>query len=133
MAAHDAIVGKAKRANASFAGMGTTVTAVALVAGYWVIAHIGDSRANLLRDGHLSRITCDHSYVQHLINTGRIITPSEEEPPAAQRRDAACLATLTLTRARIFLGSPSPPRRPLAAVLRTVCAVCWKIPPSKRR
>ena len=56
--------------------MGTTVTAVALVAGYWVIAHIGDSRAYLLRDGRLSRITCDHSYVQHLINTGRI-TPSE--------------------------------------------------------
>lgn len=35
-----------------------------------------DSRAYLLRDGRLSRITCDHSYVQHLINTGRI-TPSE--------------------------------------------------------
>ncbi|PJM78484.1 protein phosphatase 2C domain-containing protein [Bifidobacterium scaligerum] len=75
MAAHDAIVGKAKRER-KLAGMGTTVVAVALVAGYWVIAHIGDSRAYLLRDGHLSRITCDHSYVQHLINTGRI-TPSE--------------------------------------------------------
>lgn len=75
MAAHDAIVGKAKRER-KLAGMGTTVTAVALVAGYWVIAHIGDSRAYLLRDGRLSRITYDHSYVQHLINTGRI-TPSE--------------------------------------------------------
>ncbi|OZG58927.1 phosphoprotein phosphatase [Bifidobacterium myosotis] len=75
MAAHDAIVGKAKRER-KLAGMGTTVTAVALVAGYWVIAHIGDSRAYLLRDGHLSRVTCDHSYVQHLIDTGRI-TPAE--------------------------------------------------------
>ncbi|MBT1169758.1 protein phosphatase 2C domain-containing protein [Bifidobacterium sp. SO4] len=75
MAAHDAIVGKAKRER-KLAGMGTTVTAVALVAGYWVIAHIGDSRAYLLRDGHLGRITCDHSYVQHLIDTGRI-TPAE--------------------------------------------------------
>ncbi|PJM77607.1 PP2C family protein-serine/threonine phosphatase [Bifidobacterium felsineum] len=75
MAAHDAIVGKAKRER-KLAGMGTTVTAVALVAGYWVIAHIGDSRAYLLRDGHLSRITNDHSYVQHLIDTGRI-TPAE--------------------------------------------------------
>ena len=74
-AAHDAIVGKAKRER-KLAGMGTTVTAVALVAGYWVVAHIGDSRAYLLRDGHLSRITCDHSYVQHLIDTGRI-TPAE--------------------------------------------------------
>lgn len=75
MAAHDAIVGKAKRER-KLAGMGTTVTAVALVAGYWVVAHIGDSRAYLLRDGHLSRIICDHSYVQHLIDTGRI-TPAE--------------------------------------------------------
>ena len=75
MAAHDAIVGKAKRER-KLDGMGTTVTAVALVAGYWVVAHIGDSRAYLLRDGHLSRITCDHSYVQHLIDTGRI-TPAE--------------------------------------------------------
>ena len=75
MAAHDAIVGKAKRER-KLAGMGTTVTAVALVAGSWVVAHIGESRAYLLRDGHLSRITCDHSYVQHLIDTGRI-TPAE--------------------------------------------------------
>ncbi|KFI95669.1 phosphoprotein phosphatase [Bifidobacterium stellenboschense] len=75
MAAHDAIVGKARRER-KLAGMGTTVTAVALVNGWWVLAHIGDSRAYLLRDGVLSRATQDHSYVQHLIDTGRI-TPSE--------------------------------------------------------
>ena len=71
MAAHDAIVGKAKRER-RLAGMGTTVTSVALVAGYWVLAHIGDSRAYLLHDGRLIRMTTDHSYVQHLIDTGRI-------------------------------------------------------------
>ena len=71
MAAHDAIVGKAKRER-RLAGMGTTVTSVALVAGYWVLAHIGDSRAYLLHDGRLIRMTSDHSYVQHLIDTGRI-------------------------------------------------------------
>ena len=71
MAAHDAIVGKAKRER-RLAGMGTTVTSVALVAGYWVVAHIGDSRAYLLHDGRLIRMTSDHSYVQHLIDTGRI-------------------------------------------------------------
>ena len=71
MAAHDAIVGKAKRER-RLAGMGTTVTSVALVAGCWVLAHIGDSRAYLLHDGHLVRMTSDHSYVQHLIDTGRI-------------------------------------------------------------
>ena len=56
--------------------MGTTVTAVSLVNGYWVLAHLGDSRAYLLRDNHLTRMTCDHSYVQHLIDTGHI-TPEE--------------------------------------------------------
>ena len=71
MAAHDAIVGKAKRER-RLAGMGTTVTAVALVSGYWVLAHIGDSRAYLLHDGHLIRMTSDHRYVQHLLDTGRI-------------------------------------------------------------
>ncbi|WP_300766546.1 PP2C family serine/threonine-protein phosphatase [uncultured Bifidobacterium sp.] len=71
MAAHDAIVGKAKRER-SLAGMGTTVTTVALVDNYWILAHIGDSRAYLLRNGHLGRMTSDHSYVQHLIDTGRI-------------------------------------------------------------
>lgn len=75
MAAHDAIVGKAKRER-SLAGMGTTVTAVTLVKGYWVLAHLGDSRAYLLRDNHLMRMTTDHSYVQHLIDTGHI-TPEE--------------------------------------------------------
>lgn len=71
MAAHDAIVGKAKRER-KLAGMGTTITAITLVADHWVLAHIGDSRAYLLRDGHLMRLTSDHSYVQHLIDTKRI-------------------------------------------------------------
>lgn len=75
MAAHDAIVGKAKHER-RLAGMGTTVTAVTLVRGYWVLAHLGDSRAYLLRDNHLMRMTTDHSYVQHLIDTGHI-TPEE--------------------------------------------------------
>ena len=57
-------------------GMGTTMTAAVVDGVRLVVAQVGDSRAYLLRDGRLSRITCDHSYVQHLINTGRI-TPSE--------------------------------------------------------
>lgn len=75
MAAHDAIVGKAKRER-KLAGMGTTVTALSLVHSYWVLAHLGDSRAYLLRDNRLIRMTSDHSYVQHLIDMGHI-TPEE--------------------------------------------------------
>ncbi len=80
LAAHDAIVGKARRER-KLSGMGTTVTAVALVADYWVLAHIGDSRAYLLRDGELTQITQDHSYVQHLINTGRITEQEAKNHP----------------------------------------------------
>lgn len=80
LAAHDAIVGKAKRER-KLAGMGTTVTAVALVDGHWVLAHIGDSRAYLLRDGRLIRMTQDHSYVQHLIDTGRITETEARNHP----------------------------------------------------
>lgn len=80
MAAHDAIVGKATRER-KLSGMGTTVTAVSLVAGYWVLAHIGDSRGYLLRDGKLIRMTQDHSYVQHLINTGRISEAEAKNHP----------------------------------------------------
>lgn len=75
LAAHDAIIGRAQK-EPSLSGMGTTVDAVALTRGWWVQAHIGDSRAYLLRDGHLMRMTKDHSYVQHLIDVGRI-TPEE--------------------------------------------------------
>jgi serine/threonine protein phosphatase PrpC len=75
LAAHDAIIGRAQK-EPTLAGMGTTVDAVALTHGWWVQVHIGDSRAYLLRDGHLIRMTKDHSYVQHLIDTGRI-TPEE--------------------------------------------------------
>ncbi|EFA22348.1 protein phosphatase 2C [Bifidobacterium gallicum DSM 20093 = LMG 11596] len=71
LAAHDAIVGKAKRER-KLAGMGTTVTAISLVSDHWIITHIGDSRAYLLRGGRLLRLTSDHSYVQHLIDTKRI-------------------------------------------------------------
>ena len=80
LAAHDAIVGKARRER-KLAGMGTTVTAVALVQGHWVLAHIGDSRAYLLRDGRLIRMTADHSYVQHLIDTGRITAAEAKNHP----------------------------------------------------
>ncbi len=51
------------------AGMATTLTAVALSNdGYYLIASVGDSRAYLLRDQHLRRLTRDDSLVQELID-----------------------------------------------------------------
>lgn len=54
------------------AGMGTTVTALAWEADRIAIAHIGDSRAYLLRGGHLFQLTTDHTFVQTLVDQGRI-------------------------------------------------------------
>jgi serine/threonine protein phosphatase PrpC len=50
-------------------GMATTVTAVAIEDGY-VVAHIGDSRAYLYRDGVLTQLTRDDSLVQELLDSG---------------------------------------------------------------
>jgi protein phosphatase len=58
------------------AGMGTTVSAVIMVDDYAVIGHIGDSRVYLYRDDTLTQITTDHTFVQRLVDSGRI-TPEE--------------------------------------------------------
>lgn len=59
-----------------FAGMGTTVTAMSWEGDRVALAHVGDSRAYLLRDGKLSQLTKDHTFVQTLVDAGRI-TPEE--------------------------------------------------------
>lgn len=56
----------------SLEGMGTTVCGALFDGSQLGIAHIGDSRGYLLRDGALSRLTHDHSWVQSLIDEGRI-------------------------------------------------------------
>lgn len=53
-------------------GMGTTVSGIALVGRSVVVAHIGDSRVYRLRDGVLTQLTSDHTFVQRLVETGRI-------------------------------------------------------------
>ena len=53
-------------------GMGTTVSAILRVGSELALAHIGDSRIYLLRDGELSQITADHTFVQRLVDSGRI-------------------------------------------------------------
>lgn len=53
-------------------GMGTTLTAAFVFEGEATIAQVGDSRAYLLHDGKLQRITRDHSLVADLIEQGRL-------------------------------------------------------------
>lgn len=58
------------------ADSGCTLTAVVLDEDQLLLAHIGDSRAYLVREGRLERLTRDHSVVQTLIDEGRL-TPDE--------------------------------------------------------
>jgi serine/threonine protein phosphatase PrpC len=64
------------RSESERAGMGTTLTAAYLGENDLAIAHVGDSRAYLFRDGELTRLTQDHSLMAELIRRGKL---TEEE------------------------------------------------------
>jgi protein phosphatase len=57
-------------------GMGTTLTALRFAGSQIALVHVGDSRAYLLRAGELTQITRDDTYVQYLVDTGKL-TPEE--------------------------------------------------------
>jgi protein phosphatase len=63
-------------ANPQMEGMGTTLTALLFSGSRFGVVHVGDSRAYLLRDSQLAQVTKDDSYVQMLVDEGRI-TPEE--------------------------------------------------------
>ncbi|HLW88839.1 MAG TPA: Stp1/IreP family PP2C-type Ser/Thr phosphatase [Terriglobales bacterium] len=65
-------------ANSKLRGMGTTATAVVLLANRLYYAHIGDSRLYRVTREEISRLTHDHSYVSRLVESG-VITPEEAE------------------------------------------------------
>lgn len=62
--------------NRDLAGMGTTMTVVALREDRIAMAHVGDSRAYVYRDSELQQMTKDHTFVQTLVDSGEI-TPEE--------------------------------------------------------
>lgn len=63
------------------AGMGTTLTAVYLADDYLAVAHVGDSRAYIFRDGALTRLTQDHSLVEELVRQGKLTEAQAAEHP----------------------------------------------------
>jgi protein phosphatase len=66
------------------AGMGTTLDSLVFTGNMANVVHIGDSRVYLLRDGILKQVTKDHTFVQKLIDAGRI---TEEEALYHPRRN----------------------------------------------
>ncbi|WP_029291371.1 PP2C family serine/threonine-protein phosphatase, partial [Cellulomonas sp. HZM] len=75
--ARDEIVARSE-AEPELAGMGTTVIAILRAGNKLAMVHLGDSRGYLYRDGVLTQVTTDHTFVQHLVDIGRI-TPEEAE------------------------------------------------------
>jgi protein phosphatase len=63
------------------AGMGTTLTAAYLDESSVAIAHVGDSRAYLFREGALQRLTRDHSLVEELVRHGKLTKDQAAEHP----------------------------------------------------
>ena len=72
---------RSARADESLHGMGTTTTAAYVDDDEVVIAHVGDSRAYLLRDGDLIRLTKDHSLVGELVARGKLTEEQAEQHP----------------------------------------------------
>ena len=64
--------------DAKVRGMGTTLTAVAVLDGSAHLAHVGDSRCYLVRDGSLSQLSSDHTLVARMVQEGKL-TPEQAE------------------------------------------------------
>jgi PPM family protein phosphatase len=87
-------------------GMGTTCTALVVLAHELYYAHVGDSRLYLARDSKIYRLTRDHSYVGRLVDQG-IISPDEAAShPQRHILTAALGAGSEIT--------PESPEQPLA-------------------
>ena len=61
--------------------MGTTLTAVYVDEAGLAVAHVGDSRAYLYRDGELGRLTQDHTLVEELLRRGKLTEEQAAEHP----------------------------------------------------
>jgi serine/threonine protein phosphatase PrpC len=85
-------------------GMGTTVTAAALAGDHHLqLAHVGDSRAYLLRDGSLAQLTTDHTVVAELVRRGRL-TPEQ----AAIHPERSILTRAVGLDPRVPVDTPDP-------------------------
>lgn len=68
-------------ANPEMSGMGTTCTSLVIIDRDALVAHVGDSRAYLVRDGEIRQLTNDHSLVQHLVERGQITADEARVDP----------------------------------------------------
>ena len=63
------------------AGLGTTCIGVMRSGNKLAMVHVGDSRAYMLRDGTLTQVTTDHTFVEYLVETGRLTRDQARQHP----------------------------------------------------
>jgi protein phosphatase len=82
--ASNARIYQVSQTDSQYKGMGTTATAVGMLDEFLYIAHVGDSRAYLVRNGVAGQITRDQSFTQQLIDAG---TMTEEQAERSSQRN----------------------------------------------
>lgn len=71
------------KGEASYAGMGTTLTCAVISRNRLYLAHIGDSRAYLVHGSSITRLTADHTYAAKLVREGRLTPEAASKHPGS--------------------------------------------------
>ena len=79
-AAHTGLVTLSSQ-DPDLAGLGTTCIGVMRSGNKLAMVHVGDSRAYMLRDGTLTQVTTDHTFVEYLVETGRLTRDQARQHP----------------------------------------------------
>ena len=85
-------------------GMGTTVTALTLYGNRFLIGQVGDSRAYLMREGKLTQVTKDHSYVQEQVDAG-YLTPEQARAHPYSNVITRCVGANADVMPDVYVGS----------------------------
>ena len=88
-------------------GMGTTATALVVNQARYMIGQVGDSRAYLLRDGELTQLTKDHSYVQEQVDAG-YLTPEQARTHPYSNVITRCVGANSDVVPDIYVGTLTP-------------------------
>lgn len=88
-------------------GMGTTVTALVLYESRFLIGQVGDSRGYLLREGKLTQVTKDHSYVQEQVDAG-YLTPEQARTHPYSNVITRCVGANSEVIPDVYVGTVKP-------------------------
>lgn len=117
-------VWKRAQAEPELRGMGTTCTAIIIRGDEYTFAHVGDSRAYLIRDGVISRVTHDHSLAEERARSGETVLAGAED------RDSHILTRAVGVEEWVPVDAPDAPRRIRTGDAFLVCSdgLCRVLP-----